>query len=139
PRSSSSALALLGEKLVHVAGVHLARAGKRQGNAAAVRRQLGPGYTLLRVARWQEGLAVAPGVPGGSVGGALRKKRRGGGRERWAKSCGGWDARPARAPGPVSTSCSSIASSPGDRRATTAAWPRPSAAAGPTWGSACGW
>jgi len=81
PRSSSSALALLGEKLVHVAGVHLARAGKRQGNAAAVRRQLGPGYSLLHVARWQEGLAVAPGLAIDSVNGALRRKLRWVGRE----------------------------------------------------------
>ena len=81
PRSSSAALKLLGEGLVHVAGVHLARAGRRQGNATAVRRQLGAGYTLLHVARWQEGLAVGAGLSIDSVNGALRQKLRWVGRE----------------------------------------------------------
>src|SRR5262245_51959978 len=80
-RSSSAALRLLGRKLVHVAGVHLARAGQRKGNAAAVKKQLGGGYTLLRVARWQEGLAVAPGLGVNSVRAALRRKLRWVGRE----------------------------------------------------------
>jgi molybdate-binding protein/transcriptional regulator with XRE-family HTH domain len=81
PRSSSKALHLVGQKLVHVGGVHLARAGQKGGNAAAVRKQLGPGYSLLTVARWQEGLAVAPGLGINSVSGALRKKLRWVGRE----------------------------------------------------------
>jgi molybdate-binding protein len=81
PRSSSEALRLLGQKFVHVAGVHLAKAGQKRGNAAAVKKQLGPGYSLLRVARWQEGLAVAPGLGIKSVGAALRKKLRWVGRE----------------------------------------------------------
>jgi molybdate-binding protein/DNA-binding XRE family transcriptional regulator len=81
PRSSSEALRLLGQKFVHVAGVHLAKAGDRRGNAAAVRKQLGRGYSLLRVARWQEGLAVARGLGIESVRQALRKKLRWVGRE----------------------------------------------------------
>ena len=81
PRSSSDALRLLGQKFVHLAGVHLAKAGQKKGNAAAVRKQLGAGYMLLRVARWQEGLAVAPGLGIKSVGAALRKKLRWVGRE----------------------------------------------------------
>lgn len=81
PRSSSEALRLLGQKFVHIAGVHLAKAGRKGGNAAAVRKELGPGYSLLRVARWQEGLAVAPGLGIKSVGAALRKKLRWVGRE----------------------------------------------------------
>jgi molybdate-binding protein len=81
PRSSSQALRLVGRKLVHVGGVHLARAGQKTGNAAAVRKQLGPGYSLLTVARWQEGLAVAPGLGIKTIGGALRKKLRWVGRE----------------------------------------------------------
>ena len=68
------ALHLVGEKLVH-AGVHLARAGQKGGNAAAVRKQLGPGYSLLTVARWQEGLAVAPGLGISSVSGAQLAKK----------------------------------------------------------------
>jgi molybdate-binding protein/DNA-binding XRE family transcriptional regulator len=74
PRASSAALRLLGQNLVHAAGVHLAKAGTKRGNAAAVKRQLGSGYTLLRVARWQEGLALSPGLGVQSVSGVLRKK-----------------------------------------------------------------
>jgi molybdate-binding protein/transcriptional regulator with XRE-family HTH domain len=81
PRSSSEALRLLGQKFVHLAGVHLAKAGDKRGNAAAVRKQLGPGYSLLRVARWQEGLALAPGLGIKSVQSVLRKKLRWVGRE----------------------------------------------------------
>ena len=81
PRSSSQALSLVGRQLVHVGGVHLARAGQKAGNAVAVRKQLGAGYSLLTVARWQEGLAVAPGLGVRTVTGALRKKLRWVGRE----------------------------------------------------------
>lgn len=81
PRSSSEALRLLGQKKVHVAGVHLAKAGQKRGNAATVRKRLGPGFSLLSVARWQEGLALAPGLGIKSVNGALRKKLRWVGRE----------------------------------------------------------
>ena len=54
-------LSLIGRGLVHVAGVHLTTAGQPGGNAAIVRRELGAGYSLLRVARWEEGIAFAPG------------------------------------------------------------------------------
>jgi hypothetical protein len=57
-RSSREALDLLGKRLVHVAGVHLGEAGRRGGNARVVRNVLGPGYRLLRHARWQEGVAL---------------------------------------------------------------------------------
>jgi molybdate-binding protein len=75
PRASAAALRLVGQNLVHAAGVHLAKAGTKRGNAAAVKRQLGGGYTLLHVARWQEGLALAPGVSVKSVSGVLRRKK----------------------------------------------------------------
>jgi molybdate-binding protein/DNA-binding XRE family transcriptional regulator len=60
-RSSRSALDLLGKGVVHLAGVHLSH-GKSKDNATAVRTQLGPGYRLLHVARWVEGLALRPGL-----------------------------------------------------------------------------
>lgn len=60
-RSSRHALDLLRQGLVHVAGIHLS-SGISQGNVAAVRKFLGSGYTLLRVARWQEGIAFAPNL-----------------------------------------------------------------------------
>ncbi|MBS0266341.1 MAG: helix-turn-helix domain-containing protein [Planctomycetes bacterium] len=74
-RSSSLALQLLGQKLVHAAGVHLAKAGSKQGNVPAVKKQLGGGFTLLRVARWQEGLALARGTDLHSVDSVLRHKK----------------------------------------------------------------
>jgi molybdate-binding protein len=63
-RSSTAALELLGRKAVHAAGVHLPnQASKRaasRGNAGAVRAAIGGGFALLRVADWDEGIAVAP-------------------------------------------------------------------------------
>jgi molybdate-binding protein/DNA-binding XRE family transcriptional regulator len=72
PRPSRSALALLGQGLVHVAGVHLARADRPGGNAAIVKNELAAGYTLLRVARWKEGIAFAPGLKLPSIRAAIR-------------------------------------------------------------------
>ncbi len=68
PRCSGAALELLGRGLVHAAGIHLARADQPEGNAPAIRSQLGrePGRTgiggwhLLRVAGWDEGIALDP-------------------------------------------------------------------------------
>jgi molybdate-binding protein/DNA-binding XRE family transcriptional regulator len=80
-RSSQQAFALLGQGLVHLAGVHLAAAGESDGNARAVRAALGGGYRLLRTARWEEGLAVGPGVGVRSVKEAVRAKLRWVGRE----------------------------------------------------------
>jgi molybdate-binding protein/DNA-binding XRE family transcriptional regulator len=66
PRSSRAALQLLKQGLVHAAGVHLARSDQAEGNAAAVRPHLAPGpehgYQLLRVADWDEGIALYPGL-----------------------------------------------------------------------------
>lgn len=61
-RSSRQALELLRQGLVHVAGIHLQDASAPTGNAQAVREVLGSGYTLLRLTRWQEGLALAPNL-----------------------------------------------------------------------------
>jgi molybdate-binding protein/DNA-binding XRE family transcriptional regulator len=80
-RSSQQALTLLSQGLVHVAGIHLSSPDRAEGNAKAVRERLGSGFRLLRVARWQEGLALAPGVGVDSVSAALRSKLRWVGRE----------------------------------------------------------
>ncbi len=74
PRSSRQALELVAQGLVHVAGVHLAATGDRLGNAQAVRACVGPGFCVVRVASWQEGLALAPGLGVKTVGGALRSR-----------------------------------------------------------------
>jgi molybdate-binding protein/DNA-binding XRE family transcriptional regulator len=80
-RSSRAALELLARGLVHLAGIHLARSGQGDGNAAAVRRSLGAGYRLVHVARWQEGLAVAMGEKSSSPTSLVRSRRRWIGRE----------------------------------------------------------
>ena len=59
-RPSRTALELLGQGLVHAAGVHLCRADEPGGNGMVVRGKLGAGYSLLRIARWEEGIALAP-------------------------------------------------------------------------------
>jgi molybdate-binding protein/transcriptional regulator with XRE-family HTH domain len=56
-RSSRQSLALLKQGLVHIAGLHLSPADQ-DGNAAAVRTELGTGYLLVRVAQWEEGIAT---------------------------------------------------------------------------------
>jgi molybdate-binding protein/transcriptional regulator with XRE-family HTH domain len=81
PRASRTALSLMDAGLVHVAGVHLAPAEQPEGNAAIVKRDLGAGYHLLRVARWQEGIAFAPGQRLPSIRHAVRTNLRWVGRE----------------------------------------------------------
>jgi molybdate-binding protein/transcriptional regulator with XRE-family HTH domain len=59
-RSSHSALGLMNEGKVHLAGVHLAAGNRGGGNATIVRDQYATGVSLLRVGVWQEGIAFAP-------------------------------------------------------------------------------
>jgi molybdate-binding protein/DNA-binding XRE family transcriptional regulator len=61
-RSSRQSLELLRQGLVHVAGIHLAAADDEGANATAARAILGGGYSLLRFANWDEGVAVQPGI-----------------------------------------------------------------------------
>lgn len=61
-RSSRKALEMLGQGLVHVAGLHLARASEPCVNADEARKLLGPGYTLVRISNWEEGIAFAAGA-----------------------------------------------------------------------------
>jgi molybdate-binding protein/DNA-binding XRE family transcriptional regulator len=72
PRSSGEALDLLGRRLVHIAGVHLASARDRDGNSTAIRERLGGGYSLLRGARWQEGIVLGNDAAIRSIGDAVR-------------------------------------------------------------------
>jgi molybdate-binding protein/DNA-binding XRE family transcriptional regulator len=59
-RSSGAALRLLAENRVHAAGIHLCAPGGPPGNAGYVEEQLGKSAGLLRVARWEEGVAFRP-------------------------------------------------------------------------------
>jgi molybdate-binding protein/transcriptional regulator with XRE-family HTH domain len=61
-RSSRDALSLLEQGLVHAAGLHWFSERGRDANAAAVSKGPGSGYTLLHLARWQEGVALAPSI-----------------------------------------------------------------------------
>lgn len=81
PRSSREALDLLGQGRVHVAGVHLAASTSTGGNAETVRDRLGAGYSILRAACWEEGVAIAPKLHVRSVRAALRGKLRWVGRQ----------------------------------------------------------
>ena len=72
---------LLAQGLVHVAGIHLAAVGRRGQNTAAAREKLHGGFCLLRGARWQEGLALAPGLQFSSVRAAVQSRARWVGRE----------------------------------------------------------
>jgi molybdate-binding protein/DNA-binding XRE family transcriptional regulator len=80
-RSSRQALGLLGQGLVHVAGIHFATRGRPDGNAQAVRAGPGPGHCMLRLARWQEGLALAPRLGRPSIAAIVRSRLRWIGRE----------------------------------------------------------
>jgi molybdate-binding protein/DNA-binding XRE family transcriptional regulator len=80
-RSSQQALSLLGQGLIHVAGIHYATRDQPDGNIDAVQNHIGTGYHLLRVAWWQEGLAVGRGVSASSVSSIIRTRLRWVGRE----------------------------------------------------------
>jgi molybdate-binding protein len=81
PRSSQQALELLGRGLIHVAGIHLSTQQQPNANKRAVRDRIGGGFRLLRVARWQEGIALAPSSRIRTVQAALQSKFRWVGRE----------------------------------------------------------
>jgi molybdate-binding protein/transcriptional regulator with XRE-family HTH domain len=75
PRSSRSALELLGKGLVHAAGLHLAR------NETVVKDALGPGYVLVRAAEWEEGVTFSSSTRIVSLREATRRRLRWVGRE----------------------------------------------------------
>lgn len=83
-RSSRRALELLRDGQVAVAGVHL---GRGEANRSAARKMLGKGCRLIRVASWEEGVALAPGLGIRSAAGIR------GGRLRWIAREAGSGAR----------------------------------------------
>jgi molybdate-binding protein/transcriptional regulator with XRE-family HTH domain len=72
PRSSARALALLRQRLVHVAGVHVTDAAGCSTNGRLARETLGPGYRLAHQVRWEAGIAVVPGRRERTAGALLR-------------------------------------------------------------------
>ena len=127
-RPSRTALELLGQGLVHAAGVHLCRADEPGGNGMVVRGKLGAGYSLLRVARWEEGIALAPERGVRSIRAAVHSNLRWIGREdgSGARQC-------------LDELLGSRRRPPGAWPPTTAASPRPFVAAGPMPASASAW
>lgn len=81
PRSSRTSLDLLKNGLVDVAGLHLATADHPDGNIDAVRSTLGPGFSLLTIATWQDGVAFSRGISIPSLATLPRSKLRWVGRE----------------------------------------------------------
>jgi len=76
-RASREALALVEQGLAHVAGVHLAEASARRGNAPLVAQSQPAGLlSLLHVACWEEGLAAQPAARLRSAGAAAKSKLR---------------------------------------------------------------
>ncbi len=68
---NARALDLLGERLVHVAGLHLSDEGGAADTAAAARQVLpGRNLVVVNLTRWRQGLVVAPGNPLGLSSGA---------------------------------------------------------------------
>jgi molybdate-binding protein len=71
-RSSQAGLELLKQGRVHVVGVHLSAAGARHGNAEIVRREFSEPVGLLRLASWEEGVALGRGQTSPTLSAALR-------------------------------------------------------------------
>jgi molybdate-binding protein/transcriptional regulator with XRE-family HTH domain len=71
-RSSTAALALLRQGLVHAAGVHVTDQAGRPANHRAVHETLGGGYRLAHQVRWEAGIVVVPGRPERTPGALLR-------------------------------------------------------------------
>jgi molybdate-binding protein/DNA-binding XRE family transcriptional regulator len=73
PRGGRVALELLRRKLVHVAGLHYSTEEFPQRNTEAVRAQFGGDSRLLRMAKWESGIALATNDPAGSVASVVRR------------------------------------------------------------------
>jgi molybdate-binding protein/DNA-binding XRE family transcriptional regulator len=61
PRSGISALELLRQGLIHVAALHRSTPTVPTRNAQTARERLGDEFKLLRLADWEEGVAIPPG------------------------------------------------------------------------------
>lgn len=78
-RGSGDALELLRQGLVHAAGLHWSEPGRGRGgdaNASMVARELGSGFRLIHVARWEEGIALEPAIRARSAAAVARAKLR---------------------------------------------------------------
>jgi len=76
PRGGAAAMDLLKRGLVHLAGMHRSTTDQPDRNADSVRSHLGSGYSLLRSADWQEGVALATDDRTRSLRSVARGERR---------------------------------------------------------------
>ncbi|WP_041404022.1 substrate-binding domain-containing protein [Planctopirus limnophila] len=60
PRSSRAALDLVAQGKAHLAGLHFSSPETPDGNVQLARESLDKGFALLRLANWDEGVAVQP-------------------------------------------------------------------------------
>lgn len=72
-RGGAEALDLLKQGLVHAAGIYRSTHEKSQKNAEIVRERLGAGFRLLRIAEWEEGLALPANDKSRSIQSVARK------------------------------------------------------------------
>ncbi|RYD22056.1 MAG: helix-turn-helix domain-containing protein [Verrucomicrobiaceae bacterium] len=77
-RGGAAALELLEKGLVHIAGIHRSTAEDPGRNSDTVLTRLGSGHRLLRVAEWQEGLAIPASEKSRSLSSITRRC------DRWA-------------------------------------------------------
>lgn len=81
PRGGRTALELLRQKLVHVAGLHYSTEETPERNAETVRTQFGGECRLLRVAKWESGIALATDDRSRSAESVVRRSLRWAARE----------------------------------------------------------
>lgn len=80
-RSSTAALELLVAGKVHAAGIHLGRSGAKSDNSHVAHLRLGADCELVRVAAWEEGLAIGSRLTSSTIRGLVRAKAHWVGRE----------------------------------------------------------
>lgn len=81
PRSSRQSLELLAGGLVHVAGMHLATSEEPTRNAEAIAQRIEEPVTTVRLADWEEGLAVGSRFGTLSIRSLVRSRARWVGRD----------------------------------------------------------
>ncbi len=81
PRGGRTALDLLRQRLVHVAGLHYSTDEQPERNAKTARAQFGGDGRLLRLARWETGIALATDDLSRSAEGVARRPLRWAARE----------------------------------------------------------
>lgn len=81
PRGGAAALDLLARGLVHVAALHRSTLQAPDRNAEAVRRLLGDGHLLLRMADWDAGIVLSKRLGATTVAACVKRARRWAARE----------------------------------------------------------